>query len=92
MKNQDDKLTLKKEYNIMKKPVPENAEEKSEMEDIILGNFCSSGSGSDCTGLVPHGGVNEKNEEAYRDVYPYAVPVKETEKATFGEKGTHGGV
>lgn len=85
--------SLKDEYELMKKPVPENDEEKSEMEEIILKNFCSSGSDTDCTGLVPKGRVNNKNENSYRELYPYAIPIENTDNDShYGKKGTHGGV
>ncbi len=76
MNTNKSKDELQKEYNLLKKPVPKNAQDKSDMEDIILGNFTPSSSSNDCTGLVPHGRESDKNQNSYRDVYPHAVPVE----------------
>ena len=76
MNTNKSKDALQKEYNLLKNPVPKNAQEKSDMEDIILNNFTPSSSSTDCTGLVPHGRESDKNQNSYRDVYPHAVPVE----------------
>lgn len=68
----DDKL--QKDMELMQKPVPENEDEKSRIEDILLDNFCSSSSSDDCTGLIPEG--NGQDQTAYRDIYPYAIPIR----------------
>ncbi len=81
----------KQEKELLKREVPENKEEKSEMEDIILNNFCKCESANDCTGLIPE--ISEKeDEDSYREVYPYAVPVRNEKDETFGAEGTHSGV
>lgn len=81
----------KKQSELMKKTVPENAEEKSQMEDIILNKFCRPQSNNDYTGLIPEG-CEAENEEAYHKLYPDAPPVINNDDDTYGEKGTHSGV
>ena len=76
MNTNKSKDALQKEYNLLKNPVPKNAQDKSDMEDIILNNFTPSSSSTDCTGLVPHGRESDKNQNSYRDIYPHAVPVE----------------
>lgn len=81
----------KKESELMKKVVPANKEEKSQIEDIILNRFCRPQSDCDYTGLVPHGSEADK-EEAYHKLYPKATPIINEDDSTYGEKGTHSGV
>ncbi len=81
----------KKEKKLLKKEVPDTPNEKSEMEDIILNNFCRCESANDCTGLIPEISGKE-DEDSYREIYPYAVPVKNDKDGTFGAEGTHSGV
>lgn len=95
-----DNNDLKKQNRLMKKPVPETPEERSETEEIILDNFCGCCSSSDCTGLIPSDPTSETAADEYRDVYPYAVPDSDgipynenrKRKKTYGKEGTHGGV
>ncbi|MBQ2799730.1 MAG: hypothetical protein IJF09_10120 [Ruminiclostridium sp.] len=81
----------KKESELMKKVVPRNAEEKSQMEDVILNKFCRPQSDCDYTGLVPEGSEADR-EEAYHKLYPKATPIINEEDSTYGGKGTHSGV
>ena len=69
-----DKINPKKQNELMKKPVPETPEERSEAEEIILDNFCGCCSSSDCTGLIPSDPDSRSAADEYRNVYPYAVP------------------
>ncbi|MBQ8569697.1 MAG: hypothetical protein IJ446_10820 [Oscillospiraceae bacterium] len=81
----------KKESELMKKIVPGNAEEKSQMEDVILNKFCRPQSDCDYTGLVPEGSEADR-EEAYHKLYPKATPIINDDDSTYGAKGTHSGV
>lgn len=74
--NNKDKNKLQKEYELLKQPVPKTEAEKTELEEIILDNFCPGCSGSDCTGLIP-AKADDEEKENYRELYPYSVPVKE---------------
>ncbi len=75
----DKRTELQKEYDLLKKDVPDSKEERSRMEDVILQNFTSGAASDDCTGLIPKG--SGKDLDAYREIYPFAVPVKpENEK------------
>lgn len=95
-----DKMNLKKQNELMKKPVPDTPEERSEAEEIILGNFCGCCSSSDCTGLIPSDPDSKTQADEYRNIYPYAVPNGDgvpypdnrKNNSTYGEEGTHGGV
>ena len=81
----------KKEAELMRKAVPQNDEEKSQMEDVILNRFCRPQSDCDYTGLIPHGSEADK-EEAYHKLYPKATPIINEQDGTYGAKGTHSGV
>ncbi len=75
----DKKSELQKEYELMKKDVPDSGEELSRTEDVILQNFTPAAAADDCTGLMPEGGG--KPDESYRELRPFAVPVRpETKK------------
>lgn len=91
-----DNESIKKQKEIMKKPVPENEKERSDMNEITLDSFCGSSSASDCTGLIPSDPDTSEEAEAYRRIYPYGVPLSdemtEPSRRTYGKKGTHGGV
>lgn len=95
-----DNLNLKKQNELMKKPVPVTPEECSETEEIILDNFCGCCSSNDCTGLIPSDPDSNAQADEYRNVLPYAVPnadgapypVNKKTKKTYGKDGTHGGV
>lgn len=93
-----DNQELKKQKELMKKPVPDTPEERSAMEEVILDNFCGSCSSSDCTGLIPSDPNSKSQADEYRNVLPYAVPnadgvpYPENKKKTYGKEGTHGGV
>lgn len=93
-----DNNDLKKQNRLMKKPVPQTPEERSETEKIILDNFCGCCSSSDCTGLIPSDPTSKTAADEYRNVYPYAVPDSDgvpytkNKKKTYGKEGTHGGV
>lgn len=95
-----DNLNLKKQNELMKKPVPETPEERSETEEIILDNFCGCCSSCDCTGLIPSDPDSKTQADEYRNVLPYAVPNTDgvpypennKSKKTYGKAGTHGGV
>lgn len=95
-----DKINLQKQNELMKKPVPETPEERSETEEIILDNFCGCCSSSDCTGLIPSNPESKATADEYRNVLPYAVPNADgvpypessKSKKTYGKEGTHGGV
>ena len=81
----------KKQSELMKKDIPHNKEEKSQMEDIILNNFCHAQSDTDYTGLVPNE-CEADTEEAYHKLYPKATPIINEDDSTYGAKGTHSGV
>ena len=91
-----DNESIKKQKEIMKKPVPENEKERSDMNEITLDSFCGSSCASDCTGLIPSDPDTSEEAEAYRRIYPYGVPLSdemsEPSRRTYGKKGTHGGV
>lgn len=91
-----DNKSIKKQREIMKKPVPKTDKERSEMNDITLDSFCSGCSASDCTGLIPSDPDTAEEAGSYRSIYPYGVPLSDemtkSERGTFGKKGTHGGV
>ncbi|MBR4305463.1 MAG: hypothetical protein IKT78_01290 [Ruminiclostridium sp.] len=88
----DNKNEYQKQSELMKKPVPVNKTEKSQMEDIILDRFCKCQSDSDYTGLMP-GECESETEEAYHKLYPKATPIIINEKdSTYGAKGSHSGV
>ena len=89
--NRKDENKYKKEAELMRKAVPQNDEEKSQMEDVILNRFCRPQSDCDYTGLVPHGSEADK-EEAYHKLYPKATPIINEQDSTYGAKGTHSGV
>ncbi|MCH5325367.1 MAG: hypothetical protein J1E39_09135 [Eubacterium sp.] len=75
----DDKTRLQKDFEAIKKDVPDTPEEKSRVEDVILQNFAGGATSDDCTGLIPSG--SGKDLDAYRELYPFAVPIKpENEK------------
>ncbi|MBQ8790534.1 MAG: hypothetical protein IJZ51_04415 [Ruminiclostridium sp.] len=89
--NRKDENKYKKEAELMRKAVPQNDEEKSQMEDVILNRFCRPQSDCDYTGLVPEGSEADK-EEAYHKLYPKATPIINEQDSTYGAKGTHSGV
>lgn len=89
--NRKNENEYKKQSEIMKKDVPDNKEEKSQMEDIILDRFCHPQSDCDYTGLVPTECKSE-TEEAYHKLYPKATPIINEKDSTYGEEGTHSGV
>ncbi len=74
-----DNNRLKKDIRLLKKDVPDNAEERGRMEEILLDNFCASSSSDDCTGLIPSG--NGKDTDSYHEIYPFSVPIKEKNKS-----------
>ena len=76
-----DNNDLKKQNRLMKKPVPETPEERSETEEIILDNFCGCCSSSDCTGLIPAGTTDEQEMEMYEELYDFLPePAKKQNK------------
>lgn len=81
----------KRQSELMKKDVPENGEEKSQMEDVILNRFCRPQSDCDYTGLVPKD-CQADTEEAYHKLYPKATPIINEKDSTYGSQGTHSGV
>ena len=89
--NKKNENQYKKQSELMKKAVPENDEEKSQMEDIILNKFCRPQSDCDYTGLVPEKSEAD-SEEAYHKLYPTATPIINEKDNTYGAKGTHSGV
>lgn len=91
-----DNESIKKQKEIMKKPVPKTEEERQEMDEITLDSFCGSSCASDCTGLIPSDPDTSEESDSYRSIYPYGVPLSdemtEPNRRTYGKKGTHGGI
>ena len=69
-----DNLNLKKQNELMKKPVPETPEERSETEEIILDNFCGCCSSCDCTGLIPSAVTDDSEYKSYEDIMDFDLP------------------
>ena len=91
-----DNEIIKRQKEIMKKPVPKTEEERQEMDEITLDSFCGSCCASDCTGLIPSDPDTSEESDSYRSIYPYGGPLSdemtEPSRRTYGKKGTHGGV
>ena len=50
-------------------------------------DYISAVSSTDCTGLIPSGTVNEKELDAYRELYPFGQPeLSEEEQKAMSQK------
>ncbi len=57
------------------------SEQFKKEEEFLMKNYIGTASSGDCTGLIPSGSTDSSDEfDAYRDIYPFAVPSKKEEK------------